>query len=202
MVTTTTFNIMSTVYTNQPVYIVLQTHFHLLSPRDKDEEKPCSETTPENSSSKDDANVVRYQQGTVKGGTASQTNKKKKWCLTLAKVLFGIVLFTSILVCTVFSKLTLVSLTDRLRSVTAVHFNESRTYLYDDDQGETTLKPFLVENDIAVSLYWQLLLIVIIPSIISFLRSLVFGVLGKTSKNFPWPRLTAISTVSEHAVNI
>ena len=172
-----------------------------ISLRDKDEETLQSETTPEKSSLKEDPQPnesAGYQSGNdpVTGATESQNNFKCKKYAT--KVFIGIVLLTFVLVCTVFSKLTLVSLTDRLRSVTAVHFNESQAYLYDDNQGEITLIPFLVENDLAVSLYWQLLHIVIVPNIISFLRSLAFGVLGKTSKNFPWPGRKAVLIVSAY----
>ena len=175
-----------------------------MSLRNKDEERPRKKMTDEKSSLKKDSmsfttpKSYQHQRGAAEGASESQT-KKIKFRLSkifAAKVFFGIVLLAFILVCTVFSKLTLVSLTDRLRSVTAVHFNESRTYLYDEDQGETTLIPFLAEHDIAVSLYWQLLLIFIVPNIISFLRSLAFGVLGKTQKNFPRPEAYAIFLVS------
>ena len=114
------------------------------------------------------------------------SEKGKKWILLLIKWSIGTILCAFVLVCTVFSKLTLVSLTDKLRSVTA--FNE--TYLVND------FPPDDPRHDVAVSLYWQLLLVVIIPSIISWVRSLVFGVLGKTQKNFPYPVWWAILLVN------
>ena len=90
-----------------------------------------------------------------------------------------------VLVCTVFSKLTLVSLTDKLRSAT-----HNETHLCDENCSPDP------NHDAAVGLYWQLLLVMIIPNIISFLRSLLFGVLRKTKKNFPWPTYLAIFIVS------
>ncbi len=101
----------------------------------------------------------------------------------MIKVLFGFVFYILVLVCTVFSKLTLVKLTDNLREATFC--NDS-----------STAKECKSKDGLAVSLYWQLLLVMIIPTFIEFLRSLVFGVLGKTTKTYPWPRMKSIIVVS------
>ena len=103
------------------------------------------------------------------------------------KVLFGIIFFLLVLVCTVFSKLTLVSLTDKLRELSFCN--------------NTTVNPTYTEKSenslpMLVSLYWQLLLVMVIPTFIVFMRSLVFGVLGKTTQTYPWPKMKSAILVS------
>lgn len=113
------------------------------------------------------------------------------------KIVIGLVFFAIVLTSSVFSKLTLVSLTERLRNVTMHIQNESDSELptdamvvvYNDQKAD-----LLVEE--AVSIYWQLLVILIVPNLLTFLRCLFFGFLGKTRKNFPWPKGKAILLVS------
>lgn len=108
------------------------------------------------------------------------------------KVLFGLVFYILVLVCTVFSKLTLVSLTDKLRSVTFCNNSDAIP-----EKDRTTCTDDLSKNGgSAVSLYWQLLLVMIVPTFIEFIRSLVFGVLGKTTRTYPWPRMKSAIVVS------
>ena len=101
------------------------------------------------------------------------------------KVLFGVLLFLTVLTCNVLSKLTLVSLTERLW---AASHNASNT---------SALQPTIqaIVPNKAVTLYWQLFLVLIIPSCITFIRSFVFGVLGKSSKSYPWPSIVGIVLV-------
>ena len=47
----------------------------------------------------------------------------------------------------------------------------------------------------AVGLYWQLLLILVIPNMITWMRALFNGVIGKSASQ-PWPEYKAISVVS------
>ena len=49
----------------------------------------------------------------------------------------------------------------------------------------------------SITIYWQLLLILIIPNIVTCLRCLFSGVF-KSRKNYPWPQKTAILIVSCH----
>ena len=96
------------------------------------------------------------------------------------KSIIGFALLIVVLGSSVLSKLTLVSLTDRLRST---YFNLTAGISSD---GRTT----------AVTLYWYLQFILLIPSLITFLRCIVVGVIGKTTKSFPWPTFKAIIFVS------
>lgn len=84
----------------------------------------------------------------------------------------------------VLSKLTLVNLTGRLRKATH-SLNATRS-------GNITLE----ERNTAVTLYWYLQFIVLIPNLLTFLRCLVFGVVGKTTITFPWPNKRALVLVS------
>ena len=105
------------------------------------------------------------------------------------KAIFGFIFYLLVLVCTVFSKLTLVSLTDKLREIT---FCNDTTYKNCPGKIEDAKE----KVPIAVSLYWQLLLVMMVPTFIAFLRSLVFGVLGKTKQSYPWPKMKSAIVVS------
>ena len=113
-------------------------------------------------------------------------------CILLTlKLIIGIVFFFIVLTCSVMSKLTLVSLTDALRHYTW-DFQKSgttrpvkETEEWRKNKGEKT-----------IALYWYLLLILLLPNAITFLRCLFFGVLGKTKKSYPWPRWSSAFLVS------
>lgn len=109
----------------------------------------------------------------------------KKRCMLAIKFAVGILFFFAVLLCTVFSKLTLISLTGQLHNVT-YNLTEENS---DDSKKEK-----------AITLYWQLLLVIMIPNIVTFLRCLVFGVLGKTRKSYPWPKAQAAVIVSSKGV--
>ena len=90
------------------------------------------------------------------------------------KTAIGFVFLVVVLASSVLSKLTLVTLTDQLR---IAHASSSPETL--------------------VTLYWYIQFILLIPSFITFIRCLVVGVIGKTTKSFPWPTGKAILYVSE-----
>ena len=91
-----------------------------------------------------------------------------------------IVLGTSVL-----SKLTLVSLTDKLRNVT-YYPNSTKRAAADNE----------VDFDTAVTLYWYLQFVLLVPNLITFVRCLAFGVIGKTTITYPWPKGCNILLVS------
>ena len=100
--------------------------------------------------------------------------------LTL-KIGLGFIFFAVVLVSSVLSKLTLVSLTDSLRYHTWMYQNKS---ISNPDE-----KKWVSEHrDATISLYWHLLLSLLVPNCVTFLRCLFFGVLGKTRTSYPWPR--------------
>ncbi len=103
---------------------------------------------------------------------SSSTNEKEttkqlasKRVLLGIKAAIGLVFLIVILASAVLSKLTLVTLTDQLR---------------------------VADGVTRVTLYWYLQLILLVPSFITFIRCLVVGVIGKTTKSFPWPTGKAI----------
>ena len=98
------------------------------------------------------------------------------------KVLSEIILSSLVLLCTVFSKLSLVGLTDDLNDITRLVKNGSGS------------DPVTISR--AVALYWQFLVILLIPNFITFLRCLLFGCLGKSSQSFPFPTKMALFVVS------
>jgi hypothetical protein len=88
-----------------------------------------------------------------------------------------------VLASSVLSKLTLVSLADRLRNTT-FYPNASKR---DITEHECTT---------AVTLYWYFQFVLLIPNFVTLVRCLAFGVIGKTTRTFPWPKAKAISLVS------
>ena len=80
-----------------------------------------------------------------------------------------------VLVGTVLSKISLVSITGRM-------FNLTR---FPDEH----VLPRSV-------LFIQLTFFLVIPEIVSFIRCLVWGVIGKTTESFPWPTISAFVLVS------
>ena len=115
-------------------------------------------------------------------------SKNGQRVLLAVKVIFGIILFTLVLVCTVFSKLTLVSLTSKLRISTRCNDTLADKSCPEQISAAGTHQ--------AVTIYWQLFFVIIIPTLLTFLRTLVFGVLGKTTKTYPWPKLWSGIAVS------
>lgn len=126
--------------------------------------------------SEEDGNTIRVEgrgRGNGEGEKErySDMSAQTKRIFSVVKFAIAVLLFLLVLGCSVLSKLALVSLTDRLRNAT-----------YGSG----------LKEDKAVTIYWQLLLVITIPNAVSFIRSFVFGVFGKTRANFPWPSPTAI----------
>ena len=106
----------------------------------------------------------------------------------LIRVAVKLLLFLLVLSALVAGKVSLVTILGHLRSMTNYSLNaESST---SDDVADT-------EGDIkaAVGLYWQLLLILVIPNLITWVRALFNGVIGKSASQ-PWPKYEAIFMVS------
>ena len=91
------------------------------------------------------------------------------------KVAIGALLFALVLSATVVSKLTLISMTSRLGSA---------------------LVADVVVTGTAVSLYWQLLFVIMVPQCVTFVRTMLRGVCGKRTSTFPWPTYRALAVVS------
>ncbi len=113
-------------------------------------------------------------------GESHDSDLNSRRVLVTVKAFIGVLVFAIVLVCSVLSKVTLVSLTDRLR----YHlWNISERASVD----EATRKH---RSDAAV-LYWQLLFVMVLPSCVTFVRTFIFGVFGKTRNSFPWPTFRA-----------
>ncbi len=108
-----------------------------------------------------------------------------KTVLLALKGFIGFIFFILFLASSVFSKLSLLSLTGSLRHNYSF-VREGYDRLLDDS--------LLADND-AITIYWQLLIVLVVPSLFTFLRCLFFGFLGKTRKNFPWPCKGAVLAV-------
>ena len=115
-------------------------------------------------------------------GAESHSTQCKTLCLIAIKVLVRVLLFSIVVTCTVFSKLSLISLVSRL--------NETIDDLRRASDSEATL------HNRAAGIFWQLLFIILIPQFVTFIRALLFGVCGKQSRLFPWPTPKAIVVVS------
>eukprot|EP00731_Ephydatia_muelleri_P007927 Em0004g265a len=101
------------------------------------------------------------------------------------KFLVRVLLFSIVVTCTVFSKLSLISLVSRL--------NETIDDIHRTNDSEATLTPL---HDRAAGFFWQLLFIILIPQFVTLFRALLFGVF----KSGPWPTLRAILAVSQHCM--
>ena len=114
-----------------------------------------------------------------------EMSKGTRRVLYALKIFIGMLLFVFVLACTIFSKLTLISITDQLRNV-----------VWNITANGTPAPDEIANRSHAARLYWQLFLIVILPNVLAFVRSFVFGVFGKTKKSFPWPVPSSILLVS------
>ena len=94
--------------------------------------------------------------------------------LRIIKIVALIIIAACTLVGTVFSKITFVSITGRMYSLTLATGSDA-------DQSQ---------------LFVQLVFILIVPEVVSFLHSLAWGVIGKTDRSFPWPSWRAVILVS------
>lgn len=132
----------------------------------------------------------KHKRTTLRGSprTEKPTSTPTFVLLTL-KILIGLIFFIIVLVSSVLSKLTLVSLTDALRHHTWLYQNGTKPT--DDEQNKWRIK----HRSNVISLYWQLLLVLLVPSCFTFLRCLFFGFLGKTMKSYPWPKGSAVLLV-------
>jgi len=106
------------------------------------------------------------------GVQAGQATHSK--LLRLIKIVALIIIAACTLVGTVFSKITFVSITGRMYSLTLATGSDA-------DQSQ---------------LFVQLVFILIVPEVVSFLHSLAWGVIGKTDTSYPWPSWRAVILVS------
>ena len=125
-----------------------------------------------------------YTELTDESGSDVEMSKGTRRVLYALKFFIGMLLFVFVLACSMFSKLTLVSITDQLRNVTW-NITASGTRVPDE----------IASRSRATRLYWQLFFIMVLPNVLTLARSFVFGVFGKTKKSFPWPMPSAILLV-------
>ena len=111
------------------------------------------------------------------------------------RVAVNLLMFLLVLSTLVASKVSLVTILGHLRSMT--NYSLSAESSTSNDVADNT------EGDIkaAVGLYWQLLLILVIPNTITWVRALFNGVIGKSASQ-PWPEKLAIVVVSSWSNSI
>ena len=101
------------------------------------------------------------------------------------KILISTMFFMVVLISSVLNKLTLVRLTDSLRNGSEVFTTSSDPPKWSEANASQMIE-----------VYWQIVLVLLVPNVLTFLRSLFFGTLGKAAKNYPWPLGRAIALVS------
>lgn len=127
-------------------------------------------SSPTESAANSDVLITpRYKRARSGGGTF-------RWP-DILKATIGSLLFATALSLTVLSKLSVISMTSRLK------VNETD---WEEVSGRRE----------AVALYWQLLLVMVLPNVFTLLRTLLLGMCGKQTANFPWPTKKAIFVVS------
>ena len=85
------------------------------------------------------------------------------------------------------SKVSITTMLARLHTMASFGGFSNRT-ISSDDQHRTTMT--------AIRLYWQLLIILAVPNLITWVRSLFNGIIGKSATQ-PWPKKKAIIGVSK-----
>lgn len=114
------------------------------------------------------------------------------------------VMFVIVLACVTLSKLTLVLLTDKLRMLTIGKKQMEPNQSWDGESGSKealynyTLQGEVYDNHSIAQIYWLLLFILMLPHCLTFVRSALIGVIGKTRKAYPWPCKRALIVVSAH----
>ena len=101
--------------------------------------------------------------------------------LRMIKWIVLIIIALCVCVGAVLSKVTLVSITGRMFSLVSSRDGHKHTL------------PQSV-------LFVQLTLILVIPEVVSFIRCLIWGVIGKTKTRFPWPSKSAFIRVSQYTL--
>ena len=84
------------------------------------------------------------------------------------------------------SKVSITTMLARLHTMSSFG-GFSNTTISSDDQDRNTKT--------AIRIYWQLLIILAVPNLIAWVRSLFNGIIGKSATK-PWPKKTAIIGVS------
>ena len=97
--------------------------------------------------------------------------------------LMRVFFFTLVTACLVLSKLTIIEKFARINQLVNLSLASKKIQsAYSDDLKETA------------NLYWQLLFIIMIPSILTWLYSIFKGIFSR-SVNHPWPKKSAIAYV-------
>lgn len=99
-----------------------------------------------------------------------------------------LILMASCLACLVLSKLTLIKIVADLHNLGP----------YNGSSGSTGSSPASnVEKQQAASLYWMLFFIVMAPNLISWIRTVLNGLLSKSPRR-PWPKCSALLGVRKN----
>ena len=123
----------------------------------------------------------------------SHVFSKSRTTVRLAVIAMKLLVFLLVFSTLVASKVSIVMIIGHLHSM-ADYGNPNATACksFDRQSNETAISSSVKT---AVNLYWQLLLIVMIPNAITWGRALFNGVLGKSSSQ-PWPSLRSLLSVS------
>ena len=121
------------------------------------------------------------------GGSSAQQKvfSTKRRSVKLVVWMVRILFLLSILTCLVVSKLTVLKILSELHIISAF-YNSSYQY------APAAKEDQVLDVKRAVNLYWQLFLVVTIPNLLAWLRSLYYGILTKSH----WPTNGAIIAVS------
>ena len=111
--------------------------------------------------------------------TTPDNTKTRRTLLRIIKVMALVFIALCVGVGSVVSKVSLVSITSHSR---IINYTQS-------SDGRAGASPESV-------LFIQLTLLLVIPEVVSFIRCLVWGVIGKTSESYPWPSKSAFLKVS------
>ena len=163
---------------SKELFELSSSHNHSASIRIEEEKGDVAE---EDQQSNDSSTILTERRKDPDGRVSKRTRR----FLVGIQGIIGVLLFAIVLVCSVLSKLSLLSITDHLRQLT-----------WDITPRNESGPGLIRHRSKAAGLYWQLFLIMVLPNCITFVRSLVFGVFGKRKESFPWPSRWALVGVS------
>jgi chitin synthase len=109
--------------------------------------------------------------------------QSKRFNIKLTVLIVKVLLFVSVLTCLVFNKLTFIKILADLHNLSNFTNISEHTSTNEEDSSHR-------DAVAAANLYWMLFFIMLVPNILTWIRSLLYGVLSKSSHS-PWPNFKA-----------
>ena len=146
--------------------------------------------------------IIKWMKQDAEATSGSDVHSSRPFYLRIIKRIALIFIAIFICVGAVLSKVTLVSITARMYNLSSEFSEEARMYNLSSEFSEEAkmynLSSGFSEEETLLrsALFIQLIFLLVIPEAVSFIRCLIWGVIGKTTESFPWPSRIAFILVS------